>query len=127
MTRRVIALLVGLTVFGLLTSGLLILKEPGIEVERAEEGSSSSESTPAVLIAATSSGEIRVDGRLVNRASLADEIARIVASAEEASLPVPSFVLAVDPDVDDAVIVYIMEVVARADATSASLDSRETE
>ncbi len=127
MTRRVIALILGLTALGLVTSLMIFTKEAGIEVERAEEGIASSESTLTVLIAATSSGEIRVDGQPVDRAALADEMARIIASAEEASLPDPSFVITMDPDADNAVIVYIMEALARAQATSVSLDSRESE
>ena len=126
MARRIIALILGLTVLGLAILLFDLSKEAGIEVERAETDPGQPTSLP-VRIVASSDGEIRVDGQPVDPEALSDEIARILAAAEGASLPQPEFVIAVARESDNAILVVILEALSEGGATSVSIDTEPAE
>ena len=126
MARRIVALILGLSVLGLFTTWLLLSKEAGIEVDTAEDSAETPASLP-VRIAASAYGDIRVDGRPVDLAGLADEIRRIISAAEEASLPEPAFVIAVAREADNAILVMILEALSEGGATSVSIDTEPAE
>ena len=126
MARRIVALILGLTVLGLVTTLFYTSKEAGIEVTRVEPGAEQPASLP-VRIVASMEGEIRVDGRPVDSAELSEEVARIIAAAEEASLPEPAFVIAVPRDSDNMLLVTIMESLVQGGASSVEIDTRPAE
>ncbi len=121
MARKIVALILGLTVLGLFTTLLFFSKEAGIEVDRVDDGAEPNGALP-VRIVATSSVDVRVDGRPVELAELSAEVARIIAAAEEASLPEPAFVIAEPRGSDNMVTIMIMEALSQAGAASVSLD-----
>ena len=122
MARRIVALILGLSVLGIVIALLYSTKEAGVEVHRDEAGGDQAAALP-VRIVATSDDEITVDGRPVELAALADEFARLIAAAEEASLPDPSFIIAVPLDSDNAILIAILEALAEAGAGPPSIET----
>ncbi|MDJ0910699.1 MAG: hypothetical protein QNI99_15975 [Woeseiaceae bacterium] len=121
MARRIVALILGLALLGGVTTLLFFSKEAGIEVDQVESDDEQRASL-SVRVLVSSEGEIRVDGRPIDPAELTDEVARIVAAAEEASLPVPSFVLAVPADADHLLLYPPMESLALGGAESIEIE-----
>ena len=121
MARRIVALIVGLALLGVFTTLLFFSKEAGVEVDRMESDAAQPASLP-VRVVASSVSEIRVDGRSIEAEELSDEVARIVAAAEEASLPVPIFVMAVPEDADHILLATLMESLAQGGARSIEIE-----
>lgn len=122
MARRIVALVLGLTVLGLVSTLVFFMKESGVEVERAGDGAGQAASLPVRIVAAQD-GRVLVDGRPVELAELADEVGRIIAAAEAASLPEPSFVIAAARDADNTVLITIMEALSEAGAGTPAIEA----
>ncbi len=117
-----VALLLGMIILGLFTYLGMSTKEAGIEVDRAETDAGQPASLP-VRIVVSSGGEVRVDGRPIDQAELANEVSRIIAAAEEASLPEPAFIIAVPEESDNVLLITIMESLAQGGASSISIET----
>ena len=121
MARRIVALILGMTVLGLFISFWYLSKDAAVEVSKVDDSAAASAALP-IRITAHSNGEIRVDGRSVDPAELEDEIRRIVSGSEEASLPLPTFSIVAERDVDNAVLVMILEALSGAGVRNVSIE-----
>ncbi len=124
MARRVVSLILGLTVIGLVILLYDSSKEAEFEVEGVESGA---ENPAPVTIVASADGSVQVDDHPVELAELTDEIERLIDAAEEAGLPQPAFVIVAPEEADDLLLVTIMEALAQGGASSVAIGAKPAE
>lgn len=121
MTRRVVALVLGLTAVGVVSALILLTKGSGVSVSRPE-GVADTSQLNQIRIVLYEDGAVDVDGRAVDPNNLEQEFVRILTRSEAADLPQPSFSIVAHEEVDNARIVVVMDALIGVGASQIAIE-----